>query len=155
MVKCLNLCQVSTQYGYVTTTATLCNVLIRLSLFIPQRHNTVIISLWTFSSTSGASNASTSKPSKESETSGGGSNKKEKDFDLYDFRVESDEEQSADNRYVQGGPSAGVPGLSLPWFGLFHHPAWAASSSSSGRIAGELSKSKSTQPRFAIRWSNL
>ena len=51
------------------------------------------------SSVSGASNASTSKPSKESETAAG--SKSEKDFDLYDFRVESDEEQSADSRYVQ------------------------------------------------------
>ena len=49
------------------------------------------------SSASGASNASTSKPPKESGTPGNAS-KSEKDFDLYDFRVESDEEQSADNR---------------------------------------------------------
>ena len=49
-----------------------------------------------FSSASGTSNASTSKPSKEAEAG----SKSEKDFDLYDF-VESDEEQPLDStRYV-------------------------------------------------------
>ena len=47
-----------------------------------------------FSSASGTSNASTSKPLKEA------GSKSEKDFDLYDF-VESDEEQPLDStRYV-------------------------------------------------------
>ena len=54
--------------------------------------------------------------------------------------------------YVQGDPSGGKPGLG---FGMFHHPAWAVGSYSSGHQPGELPKSKSTQPRFATRWVTL
>ena len=45
----------------------------------------------------------------------------------------------------------------LGWveFGMFHHPAWAVGSYSSGHQPGELPKSKSTQPRFATRWVTL
>ena len=38
---------------------------------------------------------------------------------------------------------------------MFHHPAWAVGSYSSGHQPGELPKSKSTQPRFATRWATL
>ena len=54
--------------------------------------------------------------------------------------------------YVQGDPSGGKPGLG---FGMFHHPAWAVGSYSSGHQPGELPKSKSTQPRFATRCITL
>ena len=38
---------------------------------------------------------------------------------------------------------------------MFHQPAWAVSSYSSGHQPGELPKSKSTQPRFASRRNSL
>ena len=38
---------------------------------------------------------------------------------------------------------------------MFHHPAWAVDSYSSGPQPRELPKSKSTQPRFAKRWATL
>ena len=38
---------------------------------------------------------------------------------------------------------------------MFHHPAWAVGSHSSGPQPRELPKSKSTQPRFARRWTTL
>ena len=56
---------------------------------------------------------------------------------------------------IQVGPSPGEPGLGWLWFGMFHHPAWAVGSYSSGHQARELPKSKSTQPRFARRWVTL
>ena len=38
---------------------------------------------------------------------------------------------------------------------MFHQPAWAVDSYSSGHQPGELPKSKSTQPRVAWRWAIL
>ena len=56
---------------------------------------------------------------------------------------------------IQGDKSVGKPGLGSLGFGMFHRPAWAVGSYSSGHQLGELPKSKSTQPRFATRWVTL
>ena len=37
---------------------------------------------------------------------------------------------------VQGDPSGGEPGFCWLGFGMFHHPAWAVGSYSSGPLAG-------------------
>ena len=61
---------------------------------------------------------------------------------------------------VQGGPSPGGPGLGWLWFGMFHHYArplchfcqFSISPVRTRQRAGQLN-SKSTQHRFARRWS--
>ena len=57
--------------------------------------------------------------------------------------------------FIQGGPSPGKHGLGWFWFGMFHHPAWAVGSYSSGHQPGELPKSQSTQLKFAKGWATL
>ena len=54
-----------------------------------------------------------------------------------------------------GWPISWWTGFSWLRFGLFHHPAWAVGSYSSGHQPGVLPKSKSTQSRFARRWATL
>ena len=56
---------------------------------------------------------------------------------------------------VHGGASPRRPGLGWLWFGMFHQPAWAVGSYRSGHQPEELPKYRSTQPRFARRWSTL
>ena len=60
-----------------------------------------------------------------------------------------------DGCMTTGWPVSWRTGFSWLRYGMFHHPAWAVGSYSSGPQPRDLPKSKSIQPRFTRRWATL